>query len=93
MRVLQRYQIPLTLATFVNCNKRLSSRRLNNQALWLSDRTATLVLAARAASSWTYDVTLGCSSLMAEHPMTNQGNSLVWQMEGVTLSIVLFAHL
>ncbi len=50
MCVLQRYHIPLTLATFVNCYRRLSSLRLNNQVLWLRDRTMTLVLAARAAS-------------------------------------------
>ncbi len=37
MRVLQRYQIPLTLAAFVNYHKCLNLQRLNNQALWLSD--------------------------------------------------------
>jgi hypothetical protein len=36
----------------------------------------TLVLAAGVMSSWTYVVTLGCSSSMAEHLVTNQGNSL-----------------
>jgi hypothetical protein len=65
----------------------------NNQVLWLSDRTVTPVLAARAASSWTYVVTLGCSSLMAGQLVTNQGSSLIWQMGGATLSIILLAHL
>jgi hypothetical protein len=77
MRILQHYQIPLTLATFVNCYKRLSSLSLSNQTLWLCDKTVTLVLAAGAASFWTYVVTLGCSSLMAGHLATNQGSSLV----------------
>jgi hypothetical protein len=62
MRVLQHYQIPLTLVTFVNCYKHLSSLRLSNQAWWLCDKTVMLVLAVGAASSWTYAVTLGCSS-------------------------------
>jgi hypothetical protein len=75
MCVLSRYQIPLTLVTFVNCYRCLSSRRLSNQVLWLSDKTATPVLAVRAASSWTYVVTLGCSSSMVEYPVTNQGSS------------------
>jgi hypothetical protein len=64
MRVLQHYQIPLTLVTFANCYKRLSSLKLSNQALWLRDKTVMLVLVAGAASSWTYVVTLGCSSSM-----------------------------
>jgi len=71
MRVLQHYQIPLTLATFVNCYKRLSSLRLSNQTLWLHDKTMMLVLAAGAVSSWTYAVTLGCSSSMVGHLATN----------------------
>ncbi len=49
--VLQHYQIPLTLVTFVNCYKRLSLLRLSNQTLWLCDKTVMLVLAAGAASS------------------------------------------
>jgi hypothetical protein len=85
MRVLHHYQIPLTLVTFGNCYKRLSSLRLSNQALWLHDKTVMLMLAARAASSWTYAVTLGCSSSMARHLATNQGSSLVWQMGGASL--------
>ncbi len=93
MRVLQHYQIPLTLVTFVNYYKHLSSLRLNNQTLWLHDKIVMLVLAVRAASSWTYVVTLGCSSSMAGHMATNQGNSLVWQMGGATLLIILLAHL
>jgi hypothetical protein len=93
MHVLQRYQIPLTLATFMNCYKRLSLRKLSNQALWLSDKIVTLMLAAKAVSSWTYAMTLGYSSLMVEHPVTNQGSSLAWQMGGVALSIILLAHL
>jgi len=52
-----------------------------------------LVLAIGAASSWTYAVMLGCSSSMAGHLVTNQGNSLVWQMGGATLSIIFLAHL
>jgi hypothetical protein len=79
--------------TFVNYYRRLSLWRLNNQVLWLNDRTVTSVLAARAVSSWTYVVTLGCSSLMVEHPVMNQGSSLAWQMGGVVLSIILLAHL
>jgi hypothetical protein len=51
MHILQHYQILLTLATFVNYYRRLSSLRLNNQVMWLSDRTTTPVLATRAASS------------------------------------------
>jgi len=93
MRVLQNYQIPLTLVTFVNCYKRLSLLRLSNQALWLRDKTVMLVLAAGATSSWAYAVTLGCLSSMVGHLVTNQGNSLVWQMGGATLSIILLAHL
>jgi hypothetical protein len=61
--------------------------------LWLSDKTATSVLATRVSSSWTYAVTLGYSSSMAEHLVTNKGSSLVWQMGGITLSIILLAHL
>jgi hypothetical protein len=83
----------LDTITFVNCYKRLSSLRSSNQALLLRDKTVMLVLAAKAASSWTYVVTLGCSSLMAGHLATNQGSSLVWQMGGATLSIILLAHL
>jgi hypothetical protein len=45
MRVLQRYQIPLTIRTFVNCYRCLSLLKLSNQVLWLNDRTTTLVLA------------------------------------------------
>jgi len=48
MHILQHYQIPLTLATFVNYYRHLNLLKLNNQVLWLSDKTATLVLAARA---------------------------------------------
>jgi hypothetical protein len=80
MRVLQRHYIPLTLTTFVNCYMRLSLLRLNNQALWLSDKIAMPVLAVKAMSSWTYVVMLGYSSLIARRLMTNQGNSLAWQM-------------
>ncbi len=75
MHVLQHYQIPLTLVTFINWYRRLSLLRLNNQALWLSDKTRTPELVARAVSSWTYVVTLGCSSSMAGHLVTNQGCS------------------
>jgi hypothetical protein len=71
MRKLQHYQIPLTLVTFVNYYKCLSSLRLNNQALWLRDKIVMLVLAVGAANFWTYVVTLGCSSSMAEHLATN----------------------
>ncbi len=78
MHVLQCYQIPLTLATFVNCYMRLSSLRLNNQVMWLSDKIAMPVLAAKAASSWTYVMTLGCSSSMVGHLVMNQRNSLAW---------------
>jgi hypothetical protein len=45
------------------------------------------------ASSWTYAVTLGCSSSMAKHLVMNKGSSLAWQMGGVTLSIILLVHL
>ncbi len=40
MHILQFYQIPLTITTFVNYYRRLSLLKLNNQALWLSDKTA-----------------------------------------------------
>ncbi len=60
--------------------------------LWLNDKTMTPMLATGAMSSWTYVVTLVCSSSMVEHLVTNQGSSLVWQMGGVTLSVILFAH-
>jgi hypothetical protein len=93
MRVLQHYQIPLILATFVNCYKHLNLLRQSNQALWLRDKTVTLVLVAKVARSWTYAVTLGCSSSMAKHLTTNQGSSFVWQIGGVALSIILLAHL
>jgi hypothetical protein len=66
MCVLQSYQIPLTLMIFVNCYRHLNSLRLNNQMMWLSGTTPTPMLAAGATSSWTYVVTLGCSSLMAD---------------------------
>jgi hypothetical protein len=75
MRVLQHYQIPLKLATFVNYYKRLNLRRLNNQALCLNDKTMTPVLVVGAVSSWTYAMTLGCSSLMVEHQVMNEGSS------------------
>jgi hypothetical protein len=65
MRVLQLYHTPLTLVTFVNYYKCLSSLRLSNQMLWLNDRIATLMLVVGAVSSWTYAVMLGCSSSMA----------------------------
>jgi len=93
MRVLQHYQIPLTLVTFVNCYKRLSSLRLSNQMLWLHDKIVMILLVVGVVSSWTYAVTLGCSSSMVGHLATNQGSSLVWQMGGVTLLIILLAHL
>ncbi len=93
MCVLQLYQIPCTLATFVNCYRHLSSLILSNQALWLSDRSATLMLVVGAMSSQTYAVMLGCSSSMAGHLVTNRGNSLAQQMGGVTLLIILLAHL
>jgi hypothetical protein len=48
MCVLQHYQIPFTLATFVNYYRHLSSLRLSNQMLWLSDKTAMPVLAVWA---------------------------------------------
>jgi hypothetical protein len=51
MHVLQRYWIPLTLATFVNYYMCLSLLRLSNQVLWLGDKTAMLMLVAGAASS------------------------------------------
>jgi hypothetical protein len=56
MRVLQRYQIPLTLLMFMNCYMCLNSLKLNNQVLWLSDKTATPVMAIGAASSWDLDL-------------------------------------
>jgi hypothetical protein len=87
------YQIPLTLMTFVNCYKHLSLLRLSNQALWLRNKIVMLMLTIGAACSWTYVVTLGCSSSMAGHLATNQGSSFAWQMRGVTLSIILLAHL
>jgi hypothetical protein len=87
------YQIPLTLTTFVNCYNRLSSLKLSNQTLWLHDKTVMLVLRVGAASSWTYVVMLGCSSSMVGHLAMNKGNSLIWQMGGVALSIILLAHL
>jgi hypothetical protein len=83
----------LTLASFVNCYRRLNLLKLNNQVLWLNDRTVTLALAVGAVSSWTYVVMLGYSSSMARHLVTNQGSSLAWQMGGATLSIILLAHL
>jgi hypothetical protein len=76
MRVLQRYWIPLTLATFVNYYMCLSLLRLSNQVLWLGDKTAMPMLVAGAASSWTYVVMLGCSSSMVGHLVMNQGSSL-----------------
>jgi hypothetical protein len=35
----------------VNCYKLLNSRGLNNQTLWLSDKTVMLMLAVEVASS------------------------------------------
>jgi hypothetical protein len=93
MCILQHYQIPLTLTTFVNYYRRLRSLRLNNQMLWLIDKTTTLVLAVGVVRSWTYVVTLGCSSSMAGHLVINQGSSFTWQMGGATLLIILLAHL
>jgi uncharacterized membrane protein len=78
MRVLQHYQILLTLATFVNYYRRLNSQKLSNQALWLNDSIAMPMLVARAMNFWTYVVTLGCSFLMAKHSVMNQGSSLAW---------------
>jgi hypothetical protein len=82
MHVLQCYQTPLIIATFANYYRHLSSLRLNNQLLWLSDKTATLILTAGVASSWTYVVMLGYSSSMVGHLVTNQGSSLTWQFGG-----------
>ncbi len=48
---------------------------------------------ARAMSSLTYVVTLGCSSSMVEHLVMNKGSSFTWQMGGATLSIILLVHL
>ncbi len=64
----------------MNYYERLSLLRLNSQALWLSDKTAMPVLVARATRSWTYVATLGCSSSMVGHLVTNRGCSLAWQM-------------
>jgi hypothetical protein len=52
-----------------------------------------LALAARAASSLTYAVTLGCSSSMVEHLVMNKGSLHAWQIGGVTLTIILLAHM
>jgi hypothetical protein len=52
MHVLQCYQIPLTITTFVNCYRRLSSWRLNNQTFCLSDRIAMPMLAVGVTSFW-----------------------------------------
>jgi hypothetical protein len=51
MCILQCYQIPLTLTTFENSYRRLSSLKLSNQVLWLNDRTATLMLVVGAMNS------------------------------------------
>jgi hypothetical protein len=51
MHILQHYQIPLTLTTFVNYYRHLNSRRLSNQALWLSDKIVMPVLVDGATSS------------------------------------------
>jgi hypothetical protein len=51
IHVLQHYQIPLTLVTFMNYYTRLSSLKLSNQVLWLNDRTATPVLVVGVVSS------------------------------------------
>jgi hypothetical protein len=93
MCILELYQTPLTIAAFVNYYRRLSSLRLSNQALWLNDKTVTLTLAVGVASSSTYVVTLGCSSSMAEHMVMNQGSLPAWQIGGITLSIILLAHM
>jgi uncharacterized protein YcfL len=78
MRILELYQTPLTLATFVNCYSHLSLLRLSNQALWLNDKTMTPTLAIGAASSSTYAVTLGYSSSMAKHMVMNQESLPTW---------------
>jgi hypothetical protein len=93
MHILQHYQIPLTLTTFVNYYKHLNLPRLSNQLLWLSNITTTLVLAVGATSSLTYVVTLGYSSSMTGHLVTNQGSSLAWQMGAVALLIILLVHM
>jgi hypothetical protein len=49
----------------------LNLLKLKNHMLWLSDRTVMLILVAKATSSWTYVVTLGCSSSMAGHLVMN----------------------
>jgi hypothetical protein len=71
MCILQHYRIPLTLATFVNYYGHLNLLRLSNHVLWVNNRTTTPMLAARVASSWTYVVTLGYSSSMVGHLVTN----------------------
>jgi hypothetical protein len=87
--------LPNTIDTSDLCEllQALELAKIEQQALWLNDRTTMLVLAIRATSSWTYVMMLGCSSLMAEHLVTNQGSSLAWQMGGVALLIILLAHL
>jgi hypothetical protein len=93
MHILELYQTPLTLTTFVNYYRCLSSLKLSNQTLWLNDKTVMLALATRAAGSLTYAMTLGCSSSMAEHLVMNQGSLPAWQIGGVALSIILLAHM
>ncbi len=88
MRVLQHYQIPLTLLTFVNCYRRPNSLRLSNQALWLNNRIVTPVLVVGA-----YAMMLGWSSSMIGHLVTNQGSSFAWQMGSVALSTMFLVHL
>jgi hypothetical protein len=73
----------MTLAKFVNCYRCLSSLKLSKQTLWLHDKTLMLVLAVGAVSYYS----------MVGHLATNQGSSLVWQMGGVALSIILLVHL
>jgi hypothetical protein len=79
MRILQHYQIPLTLATFVNCYRRLNLLRLNNQALWLHNKIMMLMLAVGAMSSWTYAVMLGCSNGGRSAVDYIVGLPVVWQ--------------
>jgi hypothetical protein len=62
------------LCEFLQALKFIETKQLG---VWLNDRIATPLLVIGAASSWTYVVTLGYSSSMAGHLVTNKGNSFV----------------
>ncbi len=79
MLVLQHYQIPFTLATFVNCYKLLNSRRLNVATLALGSRPRQGVARLRAKKETQESLHMlpGVQRVWGNEPSHSQVNSHV----------------